>query len=98
MKDEKCGKIVDKEWISTISSPNSMEKVQNILKNYSTSLIRWSCIKKTDAERVNLEKTEVLKSLQDDEGPHNVEAIRSLQKQLGLLLEKEDLKWRQWAK
>lgn len=36
--------------------------------------------------------------MQEQEGPKNEAAIKCLQEELGLLLEQEDLKWKQRAK
>lgn len=44
------------------------------------------------------QKPERLRHEQEHEGPHNAELIKSLQSELGLILEQEDITWRQRAK
>ncbi|XP_042952211.1 uncharacterized protein LOC122289292 [Carya illinoinensis] len=58
----------------------------------------WKRRKRQDAEKQIKEKTERLKVEQEEEGPHNVKIIKSLQRELGLLLAQEDIKWKQRAK
>lgn len=51
-----------------------------------------------EGEREIMLLYEKLKQEQEVEGQHNADTIKSLQKELGMLLEKEDLKWKQRAK
>ena len=49
-------------------------------------------------ERLLKEKSALLEKLQQHEGPHNQDAIKGLQNEVALILEREDLNWRQRAK
>lgn len=52
---------------------------------------------KHDSDSLN-EKTAQLHKLQEVEGPQNTVKIKELQKEIGEMLDKEDLKWRRGAK
>lgn len=44
------------------------------------------------------EKYEVLRHMQKVRGSHNIEEIKNMQKEIGIMLDNVDLKWRQRAK
>lgn len=45
-----------------------------------------------------MSKIERFKEMQEEEGNDNAGVIKSLQEELGILLEQEDIKWRQRTK
>ena len=47
-----------------------------------------------DWERYSKKKTKRLKQKREIEGQQNYTTIKTLQEELGLLLEKEDMKWK----
>ncbi|KAF5454161.1 hypothetical protein F2P56_023844 [Juglans regia] len=90
--EKDCMKVVEEGWLHPYRGRGPAEILKGSIKNCSEGLKRWS----RDMKRnLNLEinaKTEVLKNLQENEGSHNAMEIREVQKELGVLLEKEDLK------
>lgn len=71
--------------------------MQKKLKLCSGSFVRWSSQRKDGEKEIGI-KTERLKKEQEVEGPHNIAMIKMMQEEFGVLLEKEDLKWKQRAK
>lgn len=67
------------------------------MKHCKRELVRWSSYRNREVEKEIKQKTERLKNEQKNEGPHNVEIIKTLHGELGLLLEQEDMKWKQRA-
>lgn len=68
------------------------------LSNCSRTLRRWSTSRTSGYEMVIGEKSEELFRLQNDEGSYNSEVIKTMQNGLRVMLENEDLMWRQRAK
>lgn len=64
----------------------------------SRELINWSAKQRRDTYKEIEEKQLRLDQLQKLKGPKDNEAIRALEEDLALLLEKEDIKWKQQAK
>lgn len=58
------------------------------------------CFKRRDRGRVReIEQlTKRIKGVQEELGSHNVEELKNIQKEVGILLEQEDLMWKQRAK
>lgn len=75
-----------------------MGKVQNLLKGCSDSLLDWARYRRRNRFKEINELSNEIKKMQNTEGPHNSKRIKRLQKEMGTLLELEDLKWRQRAK
>ncbi|KAG6624128.1 hypothetical protein CIPAW_16G004700 [Carya illinoinensis] len=96
--EEEGGRVVEDAWEITSETKNLLIKVQRKLKVYSGDLLRWNSQRASDGEKEILRLSEKLKMEQENESPHNVSVVRKLHKELGLLLEKEDLKWKQKAK
>ncbi|XP_042952312.1 uncharacterized protein LOC122289407 [Carya illinoinensis] len=96
--DEEGGRVVEDAWKRTLETKNLLIKVQRKLKACSGDLLRWNSQRASDGENEILRLSERLKMEQENESPHNVSVVRKLEKELGLLLEKEDLKWKQRAK
>lgn len=63
----------------------------------SNALTFWSK-KFGSTDKLLKEKTALLEKLQQHEGPQNQFEIRGLQNEIALILDQEDLKWRQRAK
>ncbi|XP_042950053.1 uncharacterized protein LOC122282165 [Carya illinoinensis] len=85
-------------WSKVVDGQDDWEKIKNKFNDCAQKLTKWSKGKNVDCVKEILLKTEELKKMQDVEGPQNIAAIKDLQKELDILLEQEDLKWRQRAK
>ncbi|XP_042980139.1 uncharacterized protein LOC122310310 [Carya illinoinensis] len=96
--EEDGGAIIEDVWKRRVSLQNLMGQVQQKLSRCQRELLHWSFQRRQNAEILIKEKTERLKEEQENEGPHNARIIKSLQRDLGLLLAQEDLKWKQRAK
>ncbi|XP_042973041.1 uncharacterized protein LOC122304841 [Carya illinoinensis] len=92
--EEEGGNIVEAAWARDNAGQNILKKVQGKLRRCRGELIKWSSLKVSDGEKEISRLSELLKKEQKVEGAHNALIIRRLWKELGLLLEKEDLKWK----
>lgn len=96
--EEGGGTMIEKAWARRAAEQNPLRKMQVKLMNCTRELVRWSaCREKEDVKEI-MQKIERLKIEQENEGPHNAEIIKILHKKLRLLLEQEDMKWRQRTK
>lgn len=75
-----------------------MRKIQSSLRECGATLTGWSKQKPRDSEGELRRKTDRLKEQQEEGEGLKSEEVQELQGELGLLLEQEDLKWRQRAK
>lgn len=91
VKEEVCESLIAEEWGKGGVLTDPLWKVHKLLKGCSGSLLDWARYRKRN-------RLKEIKKLQTDEGPYNSERIKQLQKEVGTLLEIEDLKWRQRAK
>ncbi|XP_042939597.1 uncharacterized protein LOC122274643 [Carya illinoinensis] len=98
VKEEDCEEKIKQEWVRGQQSTNFVKKVQARLKFCCRMLVR--CFKRKDKERTSEidQITSRIKEVQEDLGHHNIEELKSLQKQVGGVLEQEDIKWRQRVK
>ncbi|XP_042984774.1 uncharacterized protein LOC122313665 [Carya illinoinensis] len=96
--EEECGIVIKAEWKKGIEGRESVLKVQGLLKSCSQVLGRWSKQCAKDRGKEIKEMTERLKQLQVEEGGHNTMEIKRFQEEMGLLMDQEDLKWKQRAK
>lgn len=69
-----------------------------MLHSYNGILKKWAKNKDSNRGKEIERLTVKIKKLQDNKGPENVKEIRELQKEVGVLLVQEDVKWRQRAK
>ncbi|XP_040996181.1 uncharacterized protein LOC121242376 [Juglans microcarpa x Juglans regia] len=96
--EEDCVVALKRVW-----EKRTMEDVtpKNLLVSLSDSkralMSWWKKNGKDRGSELKL-KTQLLKMLQENENSHNSGEIKRLRKEIGLLLEKEDFKWRQRAK
>lgn len=86
----------EKKW-KKIRPESQMVSFRNVILENNMLKI-WNKNRKTVNEKIFQEKSEVLSKIQWDEGCNNLGAINDLQKELGDLLESEDLNWKQCAK
>ncbi|XP_041011334.1 uncharacterized protein LOC121255116 [Juglans microcarpa x Juglans regia] len=96
--EESCGPVVKAEWDKAEQGLDSVAVLQAKLKRCSKALSQWS--KYTFIERDHLlrVKTERLREMQAAEEWGNIEVIKGLREEVGIMLEQEDLKWRQRSK
>ncbi|XP_042939567.1 uncharacterized protein LOC122274609 [Carya illinoinensis] len=94
VKEEDCEEKIKQEWVRGQQSTDFVKKVQTRLKFCSGMLVR--SFKRKDKERTSEidQITSKIKEVQEDLGHYNIEELKSLQKQVGGLLEQEDIKWR----
>lgn len=86
------GKIVKDEWGKKKENIGHLRKMQQRLSSCSVSLRRWSKDLNVIREGAIKENSEKLRELEEEEGPENMRDIKRLKGELGLLLEKEDLR------
>lgn len=67
-----------------------LRRVQESLKLCSGVIDRWSSTRFPGNKKIIASKTARLRKLQEEEGIDNVAKLKSLQEELGLLLERED--------
>lgn len=96
--EEECGKIVESEWGRHSEISGHMNKVQKQLAGCRNALSKWSTNSVKKRGEAIKEKTELLKSLKDIEGPEHIEKLKISNGELGPLLDQEDLWWKQRAK
>jgi hypothetical protein len=85
--------IIEEAW-NVVPNGNTWSK----LSKCRTSLIRRGNGKLGNNTVLNKQKTKELEVLQRHEGPKNGEAIKKLNAEIEVLLEQEDLRWKQRAK
>jgi hypothetical protein len=72
--------------------------VQNKLANCQRTFIRWNGRKFRNAEKLIRKKTKELELLQDSNDSEQWENIARVKKEIEILMEQEDTKWKQRAK
>ncbi|XP_042954664.1 uncharacterized protein LOC122291085 [Carya illinoinensis] len=96
--EEEGGAVVQEAWKRVATDSNKFKVIEKKLQWCSRALSRWDSRRKQEAAEELKSINERLKWEQQNEGPHNVTIIKELQKKFGLIMEQEDLKWRQRAK
>ena len=91
--EEGYQQVIEEAWNA---APND-DAVSKLTK-CQTSLQKWSKGKLGDNVAQIKQKTHKLEALQRNKGPENSEDIKKLNAEIELLLEKEDLRWKQRAK
>jgi hypothetical protein len=88
--DSECSEIIQHAWHDEGCGSN--------LDRCKIELQKWSRAKFGQAKRTIKQLSTKLQCLQEEEKPENLENIKRLQGELNLLLEMEDMKWKQRAK
>lgn len=96
-KEEGCDEVIKGAW-HTMQRDIQTQKIQAKLESCKTTHERWSKQTNSDRTKEIKEKSDLLKQLQDAESRYNVEDVKKIQRELGVLLQNEDLKWKQRAK
>ncbi|XP_035546588.1 uncharacterized protein LOC118348634 [Juglans regia] len=96
--DESCEEVINSVWKERLRGREPSLGLNFKLNETREALVRWSKQRVSDHKKALAEKSELLKELQKNEGSHNIATIKVLQKEIGVLLETEDVKWRQRAK
>lgn len=91
--EEEYQQIIEEAW-NAVPTENTRSK----LSKCRTSRLRWSKGKSGRIVVFIKQKTKELEVLQQQEGPKNSEEIRKLNGEIEVLLEQEDLRWKQRAK
>ena len=91
--EEDYQQVIEEAWNAV---PN--DDASSKLSKCHISLQRWSKGKLGDSADQIKQKTHEVEVLQHNEGPENSEEIKKLNAEIELLLEKEDLRWKQQAK
>ncbi|KAF5481894.1 hypothetical protein F2P56_002506 [Juglans regia] len=97
-KEEGCEKVIQEAWRSNEGRRGSQTPITKRLERCRGALLGWCKQFKLDRNQEIKLKTEALTRLQDEESCLNAAEIKKLQKEVGTLLEKEDIKWKQRAK
>jgi hypothetical protein len=96
--DEESAVVIKAEWDKAQASDNLLTRTKQKLEQCATALSNWNHEKFGDNQKHLTALTKKLEALQADQGAGDREQIRSLQGEINLLLEMEDLKWKQRAK
>ena len=96
--DDEYHKIVQDAWGHDNGVVGAMDTITKNLCACSGALSKWSHGKHGMAAKVLKEKTEQLVELQKYEGPHNQGPTKFLKKEIALILDQEEVKWKQRAK
>lgn len=95
---EKGGSIIQDGWERNVAEQDSFKLVENKLNSCRRTLIRWSSQREKEAKKeIEIIKNK-LKGEQENEVPHIVAIIKTLEGKLSLLLKQEDLRWNQREK
>lgn len=90
--------VIEDAWKDSTGLGSNLDNLQVSLRKCSVGLGQWSSSTWSDREKLIAKKTAQLKSLQDCEGIDNVDDIKMLKREVGILLAQEDLRWKQRAK
>lgn len=93
-----CGKLIKLVWAEMDVHSNSLQSVHQKLQNYMHALKSWSSSKYVHAGSILKRKTKRLTLLQQNEYQCDWAEIKSLQQEIDLLLEIDDLQWKQRSK
>ncbi|XP_041003935.1 uncharacterized protein LOC121249294 [Juglans microcarpa x Juglans regia] len=93
-----CERVVKEGWKQSSRGREPFEKLKGSIRSCTEGLRRWSRALTRNKTHEIVAKTKLLKNLQKEEGSHNIQEIREVQKELDSLLDQEDLKWKQRAK
>ncbi|XP_040987779.1 uncharacterized protein LOC121235497 [Juglans microcarpa x Juglans regia] len=96
--DESCEEVINTVWQERSRGREPSLGINFKLNETREALVRWSKQRAFDHKKALVEKTALLKELLKNEGSHNTAAIKALQREIGVLLEKDDVKWKQRAK
>ncbi|XP_042952203.1 uncharacterized protein LOC122289285 [Carya illinoinensis] len=95
--EEDCEGVLKKAWNFQRLNRTNLLEVQSFMESSRGALSRWSRHLEVERGKKLGEKTKRLKWLQAEENGNNAGYIKKIQ-EIGVLLDKEDLKWRQRAK
>jgi exonuclease III len=96
--DEEFSDVVKNAWSDGCVEATGIQTVHNKLETCQRQLVRWSGAKFSSAEKLIKEKTKALEALQIQEESENWEEITGLKNEIEILMEQEDVKWKQRAK
>jgi hypothetical protein len=97
-KEQGAKDVVKRVWRKKFSYADKWQNMKGKLKDCSRGLLRWGRKDMGEAEKVIEQKTKQLESLQCERTVPEMEKIKDLQKELQLLLAKEEIKWKQKSK
>ncbi|XP_041025383.1 uncharacterized protein LOC121265780 [Juglans microcarpa x Juglans regia] len=97
-KEEGCEEGIQEAWRINEGRRGSQIPITNQLERCRGAVLGWSKQFKQDRNQEIKLKTKVLKRLKDEESCLNAAEIKKLRKEVGTLLENEDIKWKQRAK
>jgi hypothetical protein len=94
----KYKEVVKKIWRAKPVGGNSLTKIMGKLRYCQRPIKRWVVKKTQVSEQVIEKKSRELESMQAGEGPSDLKAERELKGEIQMLLEQQELKWKQRAK
>lgn len=97
-KNEHTREILRKVWRIKKPSGDGWGAVQHNLEESKKVLLQWRRINDDPVEGIIKQKTRDIKTLQEHDGLLDMDSIRVLQQDVSVLMEEEELKWRQRAK
>lgn len=91
---EGSNQVIKQAWYNHNWELDNLKNLQKRLNNYRVKITIWSTKHRRYVNKEIEEKTTQLREIQRREGPRESELIRQLDKELDLLLELEDQKWK----
>jgi hypothetical protein len=98
LADENCMDVIKDAWVTCDEGAVGFLSARERLDRCQRKLTLWSSQKFHDTDHVLKEKTVQLESLQRHENEANLGAIKTLKKEIEIILEHEDMRWKQHAK
>jgi hypothetical protein len=96
--DSEYGAVLEEAWKGGDTGQTGLQTVQNKLANCQRTFIRWNGRKFRNVERLIRNKTKELELLQASDDPEQWADIACVKKEIEILMEQEDIKWKQRAK
>lgn len=95
---EDCEEVFREAWGKETLPSKGLEATRKKLSKCQDALVEWSNTKNRKVQQPLNRLYSRLDQLQKDEQPGNLAEINQIQTEINLLLEMEDLRWRQRAK
>jgi hypothetical protein len=97
-KEKECKEVIKKEWRKKSVCKDTWSNITRKLDKCKKGLMHWQKVVKQGQQKVIKEKTSQLADLHGLEEEQDTGTTKVLRQELNLLLQQEDLRWRQRAK
>jgi hypothetical protein len=97
-EDEKSAGVIKNEWEKDIVGENPLSLIAQKMERCAASLSSWNMNKYGNTSKRLTSLTKKFEAMQTDQRVNDRDEIKALQEEINILLEMEDIKWRQRAK